>query len=64
MTIQQQQEATIITDASLQIQFANRAAECLFHTKAVRHKYNTHYDNQNGNELYFQTMNVSHLFHS
>lgn len=36
LAIQQQQEAAIITDALLQIQFANKAAERLLNTKIVR----------------------------
>lgn len=35
-TIQHQQEAVIITDALMQIQYANKAAERLLHTKIVR----------------------------
>lgn len=40
MAIQQQQDATIITDALMQIQFANKAAERLLHTKSVRNDMN------------------------
>lgn len=35
-TIQHQQEAVIITDALIQIQYANKAVERLLHTKIVR----------------------------
>lgn len=36
MAIQFQQDAIIITDASMQIQYANNATERLLHTKIVR----------------------------